>query len=327
MFLSIVIPIYNASEVIERCLDSIWSQGLPQDDYEVICVNDCSKDDSLEKLKALSLNHRQLRLIQNPENIRAGGARNHGVREACGEYIVFIDADDYFHHGSLKAAYEYQRKKNLDILMCDFARHPAEKTNDILVHRFPSQEIMSGRKFLIVNSLPFAPWKYIFKRSLMVDNNVWFTEKVSCEDVDWSHKIAFYATTMQYKPILLTHYILSPNTQTGSEFKNSATVFHRLMAGKRVAELLELFNNPDEQLRIKSVAESTFANGLTFLCGLISSPKEKATMIKNCIPVRNDWNRLISFATKYPLTFGIFSTIIAPCFRTAIYTKRRFLGR
>ena len=93
--------------------------------------------------------------------------------------------------------------------MCDFARHTLQKVNDELVHRFPSTDIMTGRKFFVVNSLPYAPWKYMFRRELMIDNKIFFAEKVSCEDVDWSHKIAFYAKTMQYKPILLTHYRLS----------------------------------------------------------------------------------------------------------------------
>ena len=238
IFLSIVIPVYNAASTISRCLDSIWCQGLDEAEYEVICVNDCSTDNSVEVISETRKTHHNLRLFSNTENIRAGGSRNRGVREAYGEYILFIDADDYFHPGALKVVCDYQNRCELDILMCDFARHTISNENNILVLNFKSQEIMTGRQFLIVNSLPWGPCKYVFKRSLMTDNNVFFTERVSCEDVDWCHKIAFFAATMQYQPILLSHYILHDSSQTSVENYNSNTVFHRLQ-GARCHKLLK----------------------------------------------------------------------------------------
>ena len=327
MFLSIVIPVYNASCVIERCLDSIWSQDLPLEEYEVICVDDGSVDDSVEIIKTVSKSHSQLIIVKNDENVRAGGARNHGVRIARGEYVLFIDSDDYFHPGGLREAFEYQKSKRLDILMCDFARHKDHEPNDTLVHNFKSEKVMTGRRFLVVNSLPYAPWKYLFRRRLMTDNDVWFAERVSCEDVDWAHKIAFYADSMQYKPILLTHYILSNTSQTGCEYKSHNTVFHRLIAGKRVIDLLSLYDRKEEQKQIISVAQSTILNGLVFLCALTTSPRKKSDVIIECVPEGIDWRREIRFVRKFPYAYGIFSSAVAPLFRTAIYLKRYFVGR
>ena len=85
MFLSIVIPVYNAGWIIEKCLDSIWNQGLSEEEYEVVCVNDNSTDDTLEVLDRVAREHKNLRVVSNKENLRAGGARNRGVREARGE--------------------------------------------------------------------------------------------------------------------------------------------------------------------------------------------------------------------------------------------------
>ena len=111
MFLSIIIPVYNGTKTIKRCLDSIWSQGLPENDYEVICVDDCSSDGSYEYIQKLSQLYPQLKLLKNSFNIRAGGARNHGVRCSSGEYILFIDSDDYFHPQSLNKSFLVSKKK------------------------------------------------------------------------------------------------------------------------------------------------------------------------------------------------------------------------
>lgn len=327
MFLSIIIPVYNGTKTIKRCLDSIWSQSLPEDDYEVICVDDCSTDGSYDYILSLSEQHRQLRVLKNHINLRAGGARNHGVTHAAGKYILFIDADDYFHTGSVTEAYQYLKKCDLDILVCDFARHKDNTPNNELVHKFPSTAIMSGRQFLVTNSLPYAPWKYLFKRSIMIDNNIFFAEGVSCEDVDWSHKIAFFANKMQYQPILLTHYILLATSQTGSEYKNTSTVFYRLMAGKRVTDLMSLCHTPEEKMRIKAVAQETLLYGVIFLCGLMSSPKKKSLILKDCIDEKYNWRKELKFVRKNPYLYGLFSTLISPLFRFILFLKRSSFGR
>ena len=121
MLLSIIIPVYNGAKHITNCLNSIWAQELCALDYEVICVDDCSTDNTVEVLNDISKDN-NLRVIKNGTNRRAGGSRNHGVQEAKGEYVVFIDSDDYFHPGSLKKATLYLRNTPLDILVCDFAR-------------------------------------------------------------------------------------------------------------------------------------------------------------------------------------------------------------
>lgn len=327
MFLSIVIPVYNGENCIRRCLDSIWSQNINEDEYEVICVNDCSKDHTVEVVSDIQQNHSNLILVSTSENTRAGGGRNLGVKKAKGEYILFIDADDYFHSGALQTAVEYQKKNQLDILVCDFARHPLDEPNNRLVHNFKSQEIMTGREFLVTNSLPYAPWKYIFKRRLMTDNQVFFQEKVSCEDVDWSHKIAFYARTMQYRPVLLTHYILTDNSQTGMEYQNANTVFYRLQSGKRMAELLYLCHTEAERRQILGVAKRTMQYGLFFLNALFTSPANKVYVIKECVLKDVDWGLFVNVIRDNAGLYAYFSTMMAPFFKFVMKIRRKIRRR
>lgn len=326
-FLSIVIPVYNGADTIGNCLNSIWSQELTNSEYEVICIDDCSKDNTLTVIKNIQKEHDNLRLLSNPENLRAGGARNYGVCEAKGEYILFIDADDYFHPEALKTVVDYQKTHKLDILVCDFARHPADRPNNILVHKFKSQDVMTGRQFLVVNSLPYAPWKYVFKRSLMIDNSVFFAEKVSCEDVDWTHKLAFYANTMQYQPILLTHYLLTDTSQTSVEYKSANTVFHRLECGRRVTELLPFCKTEDEKRRILGVAGETLKNGVIFLNGLTISPAKKIQVLERCVAKDIAWEGIVGFASNHKRLYSWCSTFAVPLFRFAIIVKRKYFGR
>lgn len=327
IFLSIIIPVYNGEKYITRCLDSIWQQDIEFTEYEVICINDCSTDNTVEVIQRIQKDHSNLRLLSNTVNKRAGGSRNLGVRKAKGEYIIFIDADDYFHPEGLRLAYDFQKQNKRDVLVCDFARHMLDKPNDTLVHCFKSQKVMTGREFLVVNTLPYAPWKYVFRRSLMMDNQVFFAEKVSCEDVDWTHRIAFFARTMQYQPILLTHYILTDTSQTSIEYKRSNTVFDRLQAGKRVTNLIVLYDTEMERKQILTVAKGTLENGILFLNALSIAPTKKARVIRQCVSKEIDWGRKINMVRDYAFLYGCISTLVAPIFRRAVQLKRKLVGR
>lgn len=326
-FLSIIIPVYNGETTIVRCLESIWSQGMPLDSYEVICVNDCSTDNTVSVIEEQQKEHSNLRLYSNEVNLRAGGSRNRGVREAKGEYILFIDADDYFHPGAVKRMMEYQMQHKLDILMYDFARENEGESSNNLVHCFSDTSIMSGRRFFLANSLPYAPWKYMFRRSLMIDNEIFFEERVSCEDVDWSHRMAFAAKTMKYEPVLLTHYVLCKQSQTSVEYKNPATVFHRLFCGARVYRLMDICDSEEAKIRMRDVARATLLNGVIFLNALATSPNEKARALRQYVPLDKSWTGVLGFAARYPFVYAWLSTMAAPLFRFLVITKRKLLGR
>ena len=93
-FFTIVIPVHNGlTHDLPVCLNSIWEQSLDKRLYEVICVDDCSTDESRQWLKEQQKKHPNLYLIENKVNTRQGGARNKGVKAARGKYIVFIDQD------------------------------------------------------------------------------------------------------------------------------------------------------------------------------------------------------------------------------------------
>lgn len=113
---SVIIPIYNAAEFLPECLESILGQSLT--DIEIICVNDGSPDNSLDIIKKYADKDHRLKWITQ-ENQGAGAARNNGMRQAEGEYLAFLDSDDFFDENMLRDAYEAAHEANADVCVFD----------------------------------------------------------------------------------------------------------------------------------------------------------------------------------------------------------------
>ena len=114
--LSYILPVYGAEFFIAKCLDSIYSQGIPESEFEVICVDDCSPDNSRGIIKAYQIKHPNLILVEHDINKKAGGARNTGLYKARGKYVWFIDPDDYIPEGAAITIINNCTANNLDVL-------------------------------------------------------------------------------------------------------------------------------------------------------------------------------------------------------------------
>lgn len=328
--LSIIIPVYNGGNTIVRCLESIWRQPFPEDQFEVICVDDCSTDNTLDVLSIEKKKHTQLRVLRNHKNLRAGGARNHGVREAKGDFIVFIDADDYFQSESLFLAYNYQLTKRLDILMLDYSRQHGVLDDVRPVLNFASEDIMNGIEFINTNTCPYGPCKFIFKRELMVDNNIYFQEHCCCEDVDWCFRLVLHANTIQYKKRVLSCVIINEGSQTAVEHKSFKTVSDKLFAGYRLNELL---NNPDyrkdQKLSsyIETVANLYLYEGVKYMTACKAPIHDKVNAIRKYVNKRNNQPTAVSFAYRHPSIFACLTNISALLVPYIIALKRKLVKR
>lgn len=118
--LSFIVPFYNVEPYIEECIRSLYNQDIPWDDYEVICIDDCSPDGSRAIVERLQQEYPTLKLLRTPENLRQGGARNMGLDVAQGNYVWFVDSDDYIKPNCLKALVVQAESEDLDILDFDF---------------------------------------------------------------------------------------------------------------------------------------------------------------------------------------------------------------
>lgn len=115
MFLSFIVPVYNTEEYLAECLDSLLRQDIPESEYEIICINDGSTDGSGAILQQYQEKHRNLRIIEQP-NRGVAAARNAGLETAQGEYIWFVDSDDFIAQDALRAMREEALAEKVDIL-------------------------------------------------------------------------------------------------------------------------------------------------------------------------------------------------------------------
>lgn len=186
MKLSIIVPVYNmvADGKLENCLNSLLKQEL--DDYEIIAVDDKSTDNSLQILSHYSnLYPSKLRVIASPENKRQGGAKNLGLDVATGEWIGFVDSDDWVSKNMFSTLLQKAADTNADVVGCNYLI-----TNQIGLESGYSEtntaEGQTGilgdeqRKKIILN--PGSMVIKIYKRSLFEENHIRFPEKMFYED-------------------------------------------------------------------------------------------------------------------------------------------------
>ena len=111
--ISVIVPVYNVENYLIQCLDSIINQTLK--DIEIICVDDCSPDNSIEILEEYKNKDNRISIIRHSNNQGLGPARNTGLKHANGEYISFVDSDDYIDKNFLFYLYSTAKKYDSDV--------------------------------------------------------------------------------------------------------------------------------------------------------------------------------------------------------------------
>ena len=186
MQLSIIVPVYNmaAEGKLNFCLDSLINQTIT--DYEIIAVDDCSTDNSLDVLKEYERKYPdKFRAIHSPVNKRQGGAKNIGIREAKGEWIGFIDSDDWIVPDFYERLITRAKETGADIVGCDYClvdHHTFEATAGVHNNFIEQTGVLDyeKRKSLILNSGSLVI--KIYKRQFILDNELFFPEGIFYED-------------------------------------------------------------------------------------------------------------------------------------------------
>ena len=166
MFLSFVIPLYNAERFITVALDSIYQNSLDKGEYEVVVIDDGSKDNGAEVVKDYARKHHNLRLIQQP-NRGASAARNMGIEAAQGEYIWFVDADDRINPKILDTVWQiYQEKPDTE--MFGFNHFDWSEEGEVPKVRYKKSVSLDGLGLMRSGSYLYL-WNRIFRRSAIGD--------------------------------------------------------------------------------------------------------------------------------------------------------------
>ena len=184
---SVIIPIYNVEAYIEECLVSVLKQTLK--DIEIICVNDGTPDNSMDIVKKYAENDDRI-VIVNKENGGLSSARNAGLKVATGEYVYFLDSDDYILENTLEKLCSVAKKNNLDSIFFDadsfFENEELQETKKSYVEYYHRDnaciDVLPGGEFLRAMS-EGGNWRpsaclQMNRRDLLIDNNIWFKEGI-----------------------------------------------------------------------------------------------------------------------------------------------------
>ncbi|MBO4230562.1 MAG: glycosyltransferase, partial [Bacteroidales bacterium] len=173
MIVSVVIPVYNAARFIRKCVESALAQTL--EDVEVICVNDCSSDNSEEIMD--SIDDPRLRIIAFPRNRGVSAARNAGLEAAQGEYVYFLDSDDWLDPDYLEAMYSMAVKGPEDVVVnSNYVEEFPESGKKALSSRFGFVEDEPNYypAALIQNKFPPVVWARLYRREFLEKNGIHF---------------------------------------------------------------------------------------------------------------------------------------------------------
>lgn len=237
MKLSYIIPAYNAIETVGRTLDSIYATSLPETDFEVIVVDDCSKDNTCKLVKQYMCEHSNLQLLRQPQNHRQGAARNCGLKVAKGEYISFVDSDDVIQDG-IVAALQLANRYKVDLVYCSCYH---EKTPTEVVLKcidLDEHVVMSGVEFCEKyqhEGVFWYPWGILYKRSWLISLNYPFVEDRQHEDRDWLAFVMSHAGTVINSRHIMYRYVCNPES-TCRKLRYS-TVFDHVASGIRHIDL------------------------------------------------------------------------------------------
>lgn len=188
MKLSVIVPVYNTERFLRKCLDSIFAQTFT--DYEIIVVNDASPDHSQEIIDEYMQKHSCITCIKKP-NGGISDARNAGLKIASGEYISFIDSDDYIREDMFERMIEKAESEDFDIVCCDMDYIFEDgSTKTVSSHIETDLHHFEEIKASMTRIYP-APWNKIYHRRLF-DHDVRFTKGVWYEDMEFLYRLYPY---------------------------------------------------------------------------------------------------------------------------------------
>lgn len=246
MKLSVIIPVYNVEDYLEKCLNSVLTQSVDEDSYEVIIVNDDSPDNSLAIAERYEQKYSQVKVISQ-ENGGIASARNTGIKHAKGEYIILLDSDDFYSADFFAQIYPLMERGS-DLIMVNFNYYYMQENRYEVNQRsiVPNEiEGKSGQEAieLILDHEKFFtwyPWSYAVKRELITSHDLFFVKDRNYEDLMWTPLIFLHAKRVSYynRPVL-AYRLQRPGQITGTvNYKNLSDPIHApTYLKKRMSEI------------------------------------------------------------------------------------------
>ena len=210
--ISIIIPCYNVEQYIAECLASVFEQNMLEQDFEVLIINDGSTDQSQKVAEELSKNKSNVKIISQ-QNKGLGGARNTGIKNATGDYLLFLDADDRLFPMVVEDLLNIAQHENLDIL--EFSAQGINEKGQIL-YRVSNIRPVFFSGFDYYNSIRYmnSACNKLYKRNFLMENDLLFLEKIYIEDFEFNTRCFAKVQRIQATDLLVAHFLQSQNSIT-----------------------------------------------------------------------------------------------------------------
>lgn len=205
--ISIIVPVYNAEKTISKCLDSLINQTKKE--LEFIIVNDGSTDDTEKIIK--SYNEKRLKYFKN-KNQGIGKTRNFGIEKAMGDYLMFVDSDDYLALEACEKLYQKAINENLDIVISDLCKkYQNGNTEEVKTANFVSSSLKENPDILTEN---LGPCGKLYNRKMIITNNIKFVEILKYEDAPFVVEALCSAKRIGKVNYFLYYYVVHQNSET-----------------------------------------------------------------------------------------------------------------
>ena len=297
--ISVIIPVYNVAEYLEQCLESVINQTYQN--LEIICVDDCSTDNSPQILEYYVNKDPRIKFIKNTSNIGLGYTRNNGLAIATGDYIHFLDSDDWMELNAYETMVNHLRNSgNVDVLRFVW-KSIDNNTLKETIHEYPHKEHFN--KIIIFLNTPecmpiwsTSAWIQLLKREFLQKHNLSFNNHRCFEDVEFSIRVLLKANSIIFtSDCLLNYRDKRPNSLLSKKLEFTKELAQDAILSNELSKELPLINrivlaNFIYAILINNAFDAYYNNILSFreLKQIFQKAIIKELFVKNKILIRTD---------------------------------------
>lgn len=327
--LSIIIPVYNVEQYVQRCLESVVTQDILAVNIECIIINDSSQDNSMIIVRQFVSAYNGpilFKIVEHERNRGLSAARNIGLKQASGDYVLFIDSDDYLMPNSLVSFFTNLRNHpNVDMIVGNVRNC---KANNLLIHNIQEPCLIDDHNvfvpMMLRHQIYLYAWNKCIRRELLIKNHIFFEEGILFEDQCWSYELFSYLSSLLLLPQVTYVYENNSTSIVNTAFSQERA---DLVLGSYTVSINKILNNPPNPYRYhQNLIVDYYLYMMTFLMNGV----DLLSRYSVCETTANDFRelrvKLISHSFKHGrLLLSFFFLLLFPPFcyfqRTRIFRK------
>lgn len=278
MKISFILPTYNMEKYLARCIDSVINQDINKSEYEIIIIDDESKDNSLVIAQDYAIENDNI-IIHSKKNAGLGAARNTGLEIAKGKYVFFLDTDDYIVENTISEIITTADNNELDILTFISTMTSMDNLNITSTTSFSKEvDITTGEEYITNNSYRNEVWWYIINRSFLEKISLKFDEGQWLEDALFTAKLFSKAKKMAHLPFDIHRYRIRPDSAVRNK---SISHFNKMLIDQEkviydFSKLIDTISNDKRHLKRLKTRQQSFV--FFYIIRFIKSDQSLATL-------------------------------------------------